>query len=160
FGAIARAAYRAHLYFVGSVQILEPPLKLNSRTDGILNAEPAELRAHAGLHHAHALGVRLTRGHAQLFPDLRQVFFFDSQQIDALASGDFHHRDLVFFGDIGDLAQLRRRSDASAHARHHAERAIVLNIGVHAVVDEPRRTVFYVVAAPHHVDHVAQCRLA
>ena len=50
--------------------------------------------------------------------------------------------------------------DAAAHARHHGERAVLLNIGVYAIVDEARRAVFVMIAAPQHVEHVAQRGLA
>jgi hypothetical protein len=43
---------------------------------------------------------------------------------------------------------------------NHREGAVLLDVGVHAVVDEPRRAVLVVIAAPQHVEHVAEGRLA
>src|SRR5262249_49537251 len=63
FGAIARAADYAHLQFVRSEEIFEAPLELNAGGDGVLHAEPAEVGADAGFHHAHALGVSLAGRH-------------------------------------------------------------------------------------------------
>ena len=40
------------------------------------------------------------------------------------------------------------RRDAAEDARHHAERAVLLDVGVHAVVDEPRVALVVVVLAP------------
>ena len=40
------------------------------------------------------------------------------------------------------------------------ERAVLLDVGVHAIVDEARRAILVVVAAPQHVEHVAERRLA
>ena len=83
---------------------------------------------------------------------VRQIGFLHAQQIDALAAGDLDHRHVVLVGDVGDAAQFGGRSDAAAHARDHGERAVLLNVGVDAIVDEAGRAVFFVIAAPHHVD--------
>ena len=141
-------------------QVLESPLKLDAGAGRILHAKAAELGAHTGLHHADAFGVSLPRRHAEVGPDLRQIGFLHAQQIDALAAGNLHHRHVVFFCDVGDSAQFVRRSDAATNARNHGERSVFLNIRVDAVVDEARRAVFLVIAAPQHVQHVAQRGLA
>ncbi len=52
------------------------------------------------------------------------------------------------------------RGDAAAHARHHRKCSVLLNIGVYAIVDESRRAILFMPAAPQHVQHVAQRRLA
>ena len=83
-----------------------------------------------------------------------------AEQIDALAAGDLHHRHVVFFGDVGDAPQFGGRGHAAAHARDDGERAVLLDVGVDAIVDEARRAVFLVIAAPEHVEHVAQRGLA
>ena len=83
---------------------------------------------------------------------LRQIRFLHAQQIDALAAGDLHHRHVVLLGDVGDLPKLRRRRHAAANARDDRERAVLLDIGVYAVVDEASRAVLVVLAAPDHVD--------
>ena len=88
------------------VQVLEAPLHLNTGADRILHAEAAEVGAHTGLHHAHALGVGLPGWHPQIRPYLRQVGLVDPKQINALAAGNLHHAHLIFIGNIGDAAQL------------------------------------------------------
>ncbi len=159
-GAVARAADDAHLELVRREQILQTPFQFDAGAGGILHAEAAELGAHAGLHHAHALGVGLAGRHAEIRPDLRQIGLLDAEQIDALAAGDLHHRHVVLVRDVGDAAQFVGRGHAAAHARDHGKRAVLLNVGVDAVVDEARRAVLFVIAAPQHVEHVAQRRLA
>ena len=67
---------------------------------------------------------------------------------------------LVLVGDVGDAAELVRRRHAAADARDDRERAVLLDVGVHAIVDEARRAILVVIAAPEHVEHVAQRRLA
>ena len=160
FRAVARAADGRHLHLVRREELLEAPLELDARARRILRPEPAELGADAGLHHAHTLGVRLPRRHAEVGPDLRQVFLPDAEEIDPLAAGDLDHRHLVLVGDVGNAAQLRRARDAAVNARNDREGAVLLDVRVHAVVDEPRRAVLVVIAAPDHVEHVAERRLA
>ena len=70
-GAVARAADGGHLHLVRREELLEAPLHLDAGAGRVLRAEAAELGADAGLHHAHALGVRLARRHAEVGPDLR-----------------------------------------------------------------------------------------
>ncbi len=67
---------------------------------------------------------------------------------------------LVLVGDVGDAAELIRRGHAAVDPRNHRERAVLLDVGVDAIVDEPRRAILVVVAAPEHVEHVAERRLA
>ena len=43
---------------------------------------------------------------------------------------------LYFTATCGDAHQLGRRGDAAGHFRHHREGAVLLDVGVHAVVDE------------------------
>ena len=140
--------------------MFEPPLELDARFCRVLDAEAAKIRAHAGLHHAHAFGICLARRHSQVCPDLRQVCLLDAEQINALAAGNLHHRHLVFFGHVRDAPKFFRRSHASTDARHDRKRSVLLNIGVDAVVDEARRAIFIVVSAPQHVHHVTERRLA
>src|SRR5207247_7953446 len=42
--------------------MFEPPLELDARFCRVLDAEAAKIRAHAGLHHAHAFGICLPEG--------------------------------------------------------------------------------------------------
>src|SRR5579872_948777 len=159
-GTVPWASHHAHFDLVRRKQILQTPLQFDTGARGILHAEAAEFRAHASLYHANALGVGLTRRHAEIGPYFRQVGLLDSQKIDALASRDFHHPHFVLIGDVGDAAELVGCGHAPAHARDNREGAVLLNIGVHAVVDEASRPVFLVIAAPNHVEHVAQRRFA
>ena len=81
--------------------------------------------------------------HAQLFPDADQVFFFYPQQVDTLPAGDFHHRDGVFVGDIGNAAQLGGIGYAALHLGNDGERAVFLDVGVGAFVDKPALRVVF-----------------
>ena len=141
-------------------EIFEARLQFNSGPGGILHAEAAEVRSHARLHHAHPLGVCLSRGHTKIGPDSWQVRLLYTQQIDSLAASNLHHANLILFRNVGDATQFIRRGHAAANARDHRKCAVFLNIGVHAVVDESRRTVFVVITAPQHIEHVAESRLA
>ncbi len=67
---------------------------------------------------------------------------------------------VVFVRDVGNAPQFRGRGDAAADARNHRKRSVLLNVRVHAIVDEPRGAILVVIAAPDHVQHVAQRRLA
>src|ERR1051325_2171660 len=135
FRAISRAAHGAHFYFCRRVEMFEAALEFDTRFRGILHAEAAEVSADAGFHHAHAFGVRLAAGHAKVCPNVWQIRFLHAEKIDALAACYFDHRNFVFFGDIGDAAELFSGSDAAAHARYDGKRAVFLNVGVNAVVD-------------------------
>src|SRR6266567_2777423 len=160
FRAISRTAHRTHFYFVWRVEMLEAPLEFNPSARGILHSEAAEVRTDTGLHHAHTLCVRLARRHAEIGPNFWQVRFLDTEEIDALASGDLHHGHVVFFRDVRDAPKLFRRGHTAPHARYDGKRSVFLNVGVHAIVDEACRAVFVVITAPQHVHHIAQRRLA
>src|SRR5262249_510242 len=83
-----------------------------------------------------------------------------SQQIDALAPGHFHHANAIFLGNVRDAAQFGRGRDATTHPWNHREASIPLNVGMHAIVDEARRAILLVPAAPDHVHQIAERRLA
>ena len=159
FRAVSRTAHRAHLHFVRRVQMFEPPLEFNASARRVLHAEAAEISTDARLYHAHAFRVRLSRSHTEVRPNFRQIGFLDAQQIDALAAGNFHHRHVIFVRNIGDAAQLLRRRHSAPHARNHGKSSVLLNIRVYAVVNESRRPILVVSAAPQHVHHVTQRRL-
>ena len=55
---------------------------------------------------------------------------------------------LVFLGDVGDAAQLVGAGDAAVDARDDAEGAVLLDVGVDAVVDEARVALVVVLVAP------------
>src|SRR6185436_12046168 len=133
-GAVARTADSGHLDLVRREQLFEAPFQLDPHAGRVLRAEAAEVGANARLHHAHALGVRLTGRHPQVGPYAWQIGFLDAQQVDSLAAGDLHHRHLVLVGNVGDAAKFVRARDAAANARNHRERAVLLNVGVHAIV--------------------------
>ena len=57
-------------------------------------------------------------GFVQIPPDFRQVFLFHTEQVDALAPGDFYSGNLVFLRCIGDGPQFLGIGDASPDARH------------------------------------------
>ena len=67
---------------------------------------------------------------------------------------------LYFSATSAILRSSAGRGDAAAHSRDDGERAVLLNIGVNAIVDEAGRAVLFVIAAPDHVDDVAERRLA
>ena len=67
---------------------------------------------------------------------------------------------LVLVGDVGDAAQLRRRRHAAVDARDDAERAVLLDVGVDAVVDEPRVALVVVLAAPERLQQRREAGLA
>jgi hypothetical protein len=75
-------------------------------------------------------------GHADVLPHGHQVFFFDPQQVDALAAGDLDGGNFVLVHRIGNAAQLAGGGLAAPHARDHAVGAIFLDVGVAALVDE------------------------
>ena len=77
----------------------------------------------------------MARGHADVFPDIDQVFLLDAQQVDALSAGDLDRRNLVLVDRVGDAAQLARIGFAAPHTRDHAVGAILLNVGMAALVD-------------------------
>ena len=59
-----------------------------------------------------ALGVGVAGDHAggvEVGPDGRQVLLLDAQQVDALAAGDLHRRNVELVDHIGDGAQFRWR---------------------------------------------------
>src|SRR5215212_9601401 len=65
-----------------------------------------------------------------------QVFLLHAEQVDALAAGDLDGRDLVLVDRVRDPAQLVRRRVAAPHARDHRIGAVLLDVGVAALVDE------------------------
>ncbi len=97
--------------------------------------------ADACFHRAQTLGISVSRNHAslvQIIPNRGQVFTFDAQQVDALAASDLHCRHGEFVGGIGNRTQFIRRGDPAPHAWYNAERAVFLDVGMLAFVDETR----------------------
>ena len=77
-------------------------------------------------------------------PDFRQLFLGDAQQIKALPTGDLYHRDIVLLRYLGDALQFLWCGDAPIDARHDAEGAITLDVGMHTIVYVPGVTLFFV----------------
>ncbi len=114
---------------------------LMPRPGGILGAEAAPFATDAGLHGAKPLGIGMARhkpGLVEVAPHGGQVFLLHAQQVDALAAGHLDGRDVELLRHGGDGVQFGRRGHAAPHARHHAVGAVLLDIGVHALVDEAR----------------------
>ena len=121
------------------------------RPGRILRAEAAPVGADAGLHRAQALGVGVAgdeAGLAEIGPDRRQVFLLDAEHVDALAAGDLDRRDLELVDDVGDGAQFVGVGHAAPHARHDRIGAVLLDVGVDALVDEARLVVVGIFVRP------------
>ena len=117
FGAIARAAGDGQLDLVRRPHVEQRVFQVDAHLRRVLRAEAAELAA-GSLHGADGFAVRVTGGHVQVFPDARQVFLADTQQVDALAAGDLDHRHLVLVRHVGDASQLGGMV-TPPHPRHH-----------------------------------------
>ena len=107
----------------------------------ILRAEPAPVGADAGLHRAQRLAVGRAgdeAGGVEVGPDGGKLLLAHAEQVDPLPAGDLHRRDGEFVDDVGDGAQFRGAGHAAPHARHHRIGAVLLDVGVDALVDEAR----------------------
>ena len=72
-------------------------------------------------------------------PDGGQICsLLHAEQVDALAAGHLHRRDVELVDHVGDGAQFGRRGHAAPHARHDRIGAVLLDVGVDALVDEAR----------------------
>ncbi len=137
-GAIARAARHGELHLVRRVHAPQRTFEVLAHLRGVLRAEAAPLGPHAGLHGAQGLGVGVAGRHADVFPDIDQVFLLHAQQVDALAAGDLDGRDLVFVHRVGNATQFIGGCLPTPHARYHRIGAVLLNVRVAALVDEAR----------------------
>ena len=136
---------------------------LTPEAGGVLRAEPAPFGADAGLHRAQRLAVGMARDQARLAeiaPHRGQIFLPDAQQVDALSAGHLHGRDAELFRHDGDGVQFGGRGQAAPHARHHAVGAVLLDIGVHALVDEARAGIVAIFAGPGAQQIIIQRRAA
>jgi hypothetical protein len=84
-------------------------------------------------HHSEPTQVFTVRS---ALPDVRKLFLSHTEQIDALAAGDLHRGDLKLVHHVGDRAQLGGRGRAAPHARNDGIGAVLLDIGVHPLIDE------------------------
>src|SRR5207244_8262895 len=94
-GAIARAARHRDLELVRHPAAPGHLLDLYAEAGRILRSEAAPLGADAGLHGAQRLAVGMARNHpsrVEVGPDCWQILFADTENVDALAAGDLHHR--------------------------------------------------------------------
>ena len=110
-----------------------------------------------------ALGVGVAGDHAGALRSAQtrgQVLLLDAQQVDALAAGDLDGRDRELVDHVGDGAQLARRRHAAPHARHDRVGAVLLDVGVDALVDEARLVVVGVFAGPGAEQIVVERRAA
>ena len=148
--AVARAAGHGQLHLRRALQALVGLLEAHRQRRRVAQPEAAVVGADAALHRAERLAVGVARGHVEVRPHARQVLLAHAEQVDPLAAGDLDHRDLVLVGDVGDPAQLAGGGDPALDLRHHRERAVALDVGVHAVVDEPRVVLVDELAVPDH----------
>ena len=93
-------------------------------------------------------------------PDSGQIFFDDAKHVDALAAGDFDSGNVELVNDVSDSAQFLGTSHATPHARHNRVGAILLNVGMHALVDEARLVVVGILTGPVADEIIVQCRTA
>src|SRR5690606_5551122 len=159
FGAVARAAGHGELDLVRAPHVGQHGFQVDAHLRAVLGAEAAELAAHAGLHRADRLAVGVAGLHSQVAPDIDQVFLAHAQQVYALAAGDLDHGDGVLVGHVGDAAQFGGIGDAALHLRHHREGAVLLDVGVRALVDEAALRVVHRLARPGR-EHVVVDRRA
>src|SRR5882724_8340475 len=124
-GAVARAAADRELDLVRRIHAPHRALQVLAHLRAVLRAEAAPFAADAGLHGAQGLGVRVAAGHADVLPDIDQVFLLDAQQVDALAAGDLDGGDVVLVDRVGDAAQFVGRGLAAPHARDDRVAAVL-----------------------------------
>ncbi len=119
-------------------------LGLDAQPRRILRAEPAPFRSNAGFNSPQRLGIGMAADHTcsvQIGPDSGQILLLDAEDIEPLAASHLHHTRPELIDHIGNSPQFTRIGDAAPHARHHRVGAVLLDIGVHALVDEARLVV-------------------
>ena len=158
--AVARASGGGELHLVWRLDALEAFLDGDAERGRVPHAVAAEVGADARLAGAEGFRVRVPRGDPQVAPHFGQFLLGDAEQVDALAAGDLHHRHLVALGHLCDALQLGRRGDSAVDARHDAERAVLLDVGVHAVVDEAGVALVVVLLAPEGLEERGEADLA
>src|SRR5512138_414259 len=136
FGAFARTAGDRELELVRGTQALVPILDFNREADAVLHAIAAPRGAHARLHGANGLAVRMTgleTGVDQFFPDERELVHLRAEQIDALPARDLRV-EAEFLCDAADRDQLVRSDLAAGYPRHDRVRAVLLHVREEVVV--------------------------
>ncbi len=149
-GTVARAPGDRQFEFRGGLEALEPLFDGDAQRGGVAEPEAAEVAADTGFHGPHALAVGVPGWHVQVAPHLGQVFLPDTEQVDALSAGHFHQGDAVLVGDVRDPPELVGGGDTALHLRYHGERAVALDVGMHAVVDEEGAAFVHPVRSPDH----------
>src|SRR3546814_7724209 len=74
------------------------------------------------------------------------ILLLDPEDVESLAAGDLDHRRVIFFDDIGDRAQFGGIGEPAPHARDDRVSAVLLDVGVQALVDEAALLVIDIVA--------------
>src|SRR3989338_3226965 len=150
-GAVPRTAGNGELGLVRRPHALESFFQADAQCGRVLHAETAPFRADAGLYRAQGFAIGMAGGHVEITPDIRQILLLYAEQADALSAGDLHRRHPVFLRLLGDTAQFGRSGDAAVHARYHRIAAVLLDVGVGALVDEARaRVVMHLVRKSAH----------
>ena len=111
----------ANLTLCGAYMRHMRALQVLAHLGAVLRAHAAPFAADTGLHGAQRLGIGVAAGHADVFPDVDQVFFLHAQQVDALAAGDLDGGDLVLVHRVGNAAQFVWRWSAPPHMRGMTE---------------------------------------
>src|SRR5581483_9626294 len=124
--------------------------------DGIADAVTAEIGAHAGLAGAERLCVGVPARHPEFTPYGRKIVLCDAEEVDALAAGYLDHPRAVLLGNLRYPSQLRGRRNAAVYSWDDGKRAVILDVGVNAIVDEPSIALILVVPPPHHPEQRGQ----
>ena len=159
-GAVARTAGGGQLHLVGGFHALVAAFDLLGQGNRVAQTIAAEVGAHAAFTGPKGFGIGMAAGNAERLPHLGQVFFGDAQQVDALTARDFDHAGVVLFRDLGNALQFGRGGDTAINTGHHAEGAVVLNIGVDAVVDKAGVAFVFVFVRPEGFEQRGQTDLA
>ncbi len=87
-------------------------------------------------------------------------FLLDAKQVDPLAARELHHRHVVLHGDLRNPHQFVRACHPAVDSRHNGERAVLLDVGVDAVIDETRVALVFVFAGPQRFEKGSEADLA
>src|SRR6185437_605144 len=130
-GTFADTAGYRRLDLVRRTNALVTILDADGEADRILHAITTPRCTDATLHRAQCLAVSvaaLEAGANQFLPDVRQQMHGGTEQIDALATGDFRVQ-AVFLRHLTENDELIGRDFAARHARYHGVGAAALEIG-------------------------------
>ena len=136
FGAFTGAAGHREFDFMRGAQALVAVFQLYRQPDAVIDAVAAPGAADAGFNRAQGFAVGMAgfeTGIDQFFPDMRQLIDPRTEQIHALAAGDFGV-ELVFFADLPQGNQHVGADFAAGDARHDRISAVFLHIGQKGIV--------------------------